>query len=360
MCCPYEEGGLGIRRIKDVSTVFVLKLIWRLFSQASSLWVTWVHHYLLRQEVFWDARDTVIGSWVWRKLLRFRPLAKGFIRMKIQYGCSVRFWTDLWHPKGRLIDLAGEIGTQKLGIGRSARICDVFVDGEWRFRICRDHFLQDLVHDIRELPLILTANVPDRVLWRDGDDTYSSRFNSKNTWSNIRKKKDQVMWSRLIWFQQGVPRFAFITWLAVRDRLSTGHRTAQWGQAQYCLYCGEPDETRDHLFFACPYTFTLWLKVAGNLFGMDPDPDWDTTITRLLTGHYDRLTFILLRLELQVTIYYFWRERNERLHNHVSKPVEHIARLVDKTVRNRIMSTCYYLRPRLQGLMQRWFGAHDT
>jgi len=302
----------------------------------------------------------VIGSWVWRKLLRFRPLAKGFIRMKIQDGCSVRFWTDLWHPKGRLIDLAGEIGTQKLGIGRSARICDVFVDGEWRFRICRDHFLQDLVHDIRELPLILTANVPNGVLWRDGDDTYSSRFNSKNTWSNIRKKKDQVMWSRLIWFQQGVPRFAFITWLAVRDRLSTGHCTAQWGHAQYCLYCGEPDETRDHLFFACPYTFTLWLKVAGNLFGMDPDPDWDTTITRLLTGHYDRLTFILLRLVLQVTVYYIWRERNERLHNHVSKPVEHIARLVDKTIRNRIMSTRYYLRPRLQGLMQRWFGAHDT
>ena len=178
----------------------------------------------------------------------FRPLAKGFIRMKIQDGCSVRFWTDLWHPKGRLIDLAGEIGTQKLGIGRSARICDVFVDGEWKFRRCRDHFLQDLVHDIRELPLILTANVPDRVLWRDGDNTYISKFNSKNTWSNIRKKKDQVMWSRLIWFQQGVPRFAFITWLAVRDMLSTGHRTAQWGQAQYFLYCGEPDETRDHLF----------------------------------------------------------------------------------------------------------------
>ena len=236
----------------------------------------------------------------------------------------------------------------------------MLVDGEWRFRRCHDHFLQDLVHDIRELPLNLTANVPDGVLWRDGDDTYSSRFNSKNTWNNIRKKKDQVMWSRLIWFQQGVPRFAFITWLAVRDRLSTGHRTAQWGQAQYCLYCGEPDETRDHLFFACPYTFTLWLKVTGNLFGMDPDPDWDTTITRLLTGHYDRLTFILLRLVLQVTVYYIWRERNERLHNHVSKPVEHIARLVDKTVRNRITSTRYYSRPRLQGLMQRWFGAHDT
>ena len=31
VCCPYAEGGLGIRRIHEVSTVFTLKLIWRLF-----------------------------------------------------------------------------------------------------------------------------------------------------------------------------------------------------------------------------------------------------------------------------------------------------------------------------------------
>ncbi|KAF2619205.1 hypothetical protein F2Q68_00041725 [Brassica cretica] len=70
-----------------------------------------------------------------------------------------------------------------------------------------------------------------------------------------------------------VPRYAFISWLAVRDRFATGHRTSKWGQPQVCLYCGEPDETCDHLFFACPYTFTLWIKVVGNLLGIDPDPD---------------------------------------------------------------------------------------
>ena len=32
VCTPYEEGGLGIRLIQEVSTVFSLKLIWRLFA----------------------------------------------------------------------------------------------------------------------------------------------------------------------------------------------------------------------------------------------------------------------------------------------------------------------------------------
>ena len=105
-----------------------------------------------------------------------------------------------------------------------------------------------------------------------------------------------------------MPRYGFISWLAIRDRLATGHRTRQWGQMQCCVYCGEPDETRDHLFFACPYTFTLWLNVVGNLFGPDRDPDWEITLQRMLGGTYERLTYILLRLVWQTTIYFIWRE----------------------------------------------------
>lgn len=178
------------------------------------------------------------------------------------------------------------------------------------------------------------------------------------TWNLVREHKAEVPWHKLVWFPQGVPRYGFITWLAVRDRLATGHRTSQWGQPQVCIYCGEPDETRDHLFFACPFTFTLWLRVVGNLLGVEPDPDWHTTLTRLLTGSYDKLTSILLRLVFQVTIYSIWRERNDRRHKGCVKSVDQVARVIDKTVRNRITSLDYRYKPRLQGLMQRWFSAH--
>ena len=161
-------------------------------------------------------------------------------------------------------------------------------------------------------------------------------------------------------FSQGIPRYAFITWLAIRDRLSTGRRTSSWGQPQCCIFCMEPDETRDHIFFACPYTFMVWLKVTGNLFGLETDPDWDITLSRLLTGSYDRVTFIFLRLVFQVSVYLIWRERNERKHNTSNKSVALLAKLIDKTVRNRITSLKYACNPRLQGLMIRWFEAHDS
>ena len=130
------------------------------------------------------------------------------------------------------------------------------------------------------------------------------------------------------------------------------------GQPQHCLYCGEPDETRDHLIFACPYTFTLWLKMVGSLFEADPDPGWNTTQSHVMTRSYDRLTFILLRLVLQVTVYYIWRERNERKHHTSSKTFDQLAKVINKTVRDQITSTKYPTNPRLHGLMNRWFAAH--
>ncbi|XP_048637583.1 uncharacterized protein LOC125609990 [Brassica napus] len=198
--------------------------------------------------------------------------------MNIKNDQTVKFWTDVWLSAGKLIDLAGEIGTQKLGIPRNARICDV-----WNLRASRDQHIQQLVEVIRQFPLSLTVNVPDGVMWRNGPDDYRDKFIASGTWQQIRQSRDEVQWSTIVWFSQRVPRFSFITWLALCDRLSTGHRMHKWGQPQVCILCGESDETRDHLYFACPYTYTLWLKVVGNLFGAEPDPDWGITISRLIT-----------------------------------------------------------------------------
>ncbi|XP_018436062.1 uncharacterized protein LOC108808405 [Raphanus sativus] len=245
--------------------------------------------------------------------------------MDIRDGCTVRFWTDLWHPRGRLIEVTGDIGTQKLGVRRNARICDVFVDGDWRFRNCRDQRIQELARDIKDFPLSLVGTEADGLSWKCGENSYIERFVAAETWHLIREHKTEVQWHKLFWFSEGVPRYSFITWLAVRDRLATGHITSQWGQPQVCIFCGEPDETRDHLFFACPFTFTLWIRVVGNLLGIDPDPDWEETISCLMTRSYDKLTFILLRLVLQVTIYFVWRERNDRRHTGRVKSVDQVA-----------------------------------
>ncbi|XP_022571410.1 uncharacterized protein LOC111213856 [Brassica napus] len=148
--------------------------------------VAW-EEYLLRGETFWDARDTGQGSLLWRKLLRLKALEKQLIRMDIRDGCM-------------------------------------------GFRNCRDIHIQEVVEDVVRFPLSLVATEDDGVSWKRGAGDYSDHFVAAETWHQLRERKTEVFWHKLVWLPQGVPRYAFITGLAVRDRLATGHRTHQWGK----------------------------------------------------------------------------------------------------------------------------------
>ncbi|CAF2054574.1 BnaC06g02560D [Brassica napus] len=74
-----------------------------------------------------------------------------------------------------------------------------------------------------------------------------------------------------------------MVWLAFKDRLFTRVRMRSWGIEQGCVYCGERNEDRDQIFFACPSTFTVWLNVAERFLGNN-------------------------------SVYVLWKERNSRRH----------------------------------------------
>lgn len=204
--------------------IFSLKLIWHLFSEAKSLWAIWVKEFLLLNESLWEVNDTCIRSWVWRKLLKLRSVAKQFIRMDVHNSQMVRFWTDPWHPLGCLIEIFGEVGTQKLDIHRSARVCEVWDGVNWYFRRCCDRQLCQMIQKIKQYQLVFDISTPDAVLWKSKDSDYREWFSAVDTWHLIRHIRPTHDWSRVIWFSQGVPQFAFIAWLAVRNKLSTGDR----------------------------------------------------------------------------------------------------------------------------------------
>ena len=195
------------------------------------------------------------------------------------------------------------------------------------------------------------------VLWKHSDDDFKPWFSSLKTWEQIREKKATVPWSRAVWFTQGVPRYTFIVWLAVKNRLSTGDRMRAWGIQQSCVLCGERDETRDHVFFACPYSYTAWDKLASRLSGNRTDPDWTSSLQLVNANNLQILDQILLKMVFQTSIYHIWQERNQRIHRTVFRSVDQLIRTVDKAIRNRITSLCYKSGHELAGLMQRWFMA---
>ena len=85
--------------------------------------------------------------------------------------------------------------------------------------------MRELINMIENHQMAVNHHSPDVVMWRMNETEYCRQFFTAETWQRIRVHGGLKEWSKVVWFQLGVPRFAFITWLAIRNRLSTGKRT---------------------------------------------------------------------------------------------------------------------------------------
>lgn len=136
--------------------------------------------------------------------------------------------------------------------------------------------------------------------------------------------------------------------------MSTGDRIKQWRMVQGCELCGERDETRDHLFFACPYSYTVWKGFASRLLGHGINPDWQWTINRLQHMGGKEIDTVLAKMLLQTSIYYVWKERNARRYHQAWTNTYQMRRLIDKVVGNK-NCIAYKWDHKCGGLLQRWF-----
>lgn len=107
------------------------------------------------------------------------------------------------------------------------------------------------------------------------------------------------------------------------------------------MFCGEREERRDHLFFACPITFTIWTTLTLRLLGTLASPDWNATTRSLLRQNRNKLDSVLLQMVFQTSIYFIWRERNTRKHQGVWGTTDGMIRRIKKAIRNRISSLKY-------------------
>lgn len=118
VCTSKEEGGLGLQSLKEVNKVNGLKLIWRMLSR-DSLWGQWIKMNLIKKKSFWElSAKSQQGSWIWKKILKLRSIAKIFHKKAIGNGKNISFWFENWSDKGVLADLLGERGITDLGMNQ--------------------------------------------------------------------------------------------------------------------------------------------------------------------------------------------------------------------------------------------------
>lgn len=143
------------------------------------------------------------------------------------------------------------------------------------------------------------------------------------------------------------------------DRLSTGVRMRMWNVEHSCVFCGEKDETRDHLYLACLYTYTVWMRIVGRVLGNGTTSDWSDTMTCLQSNTFSGMDYVLIRLAFQVTVYLIWRERNARRNRTSWMGTEQMSGMIDRTICYRILALKYGAAHKFVGLLQRWLEIYD-
>lgn len=74
ICMPRREGGLGLFGIKARNQSFLVKHIWDIHRGADSLWINWIHHFILPSLSIWDAQAAKSSSPLWKSLVSLKNI----------------------------------------------------------------------------------------------------------------------------------------------------------------------------------------------------------------------------------------------------------------------------------------------
>ena len=255
VCLPKEEGGLGLRRVKDSNDANVMKHICNLFYRKDSLWMAWVRRLYLRQGSLWCAKVPSNCSWNWRKILQLRDRIRPYIKHKVGNGTGTFLCHDFWNPVGPLLPYHGERVIYDSAIHSNAHVVEVISDGRWNWPIANSADLIAIKNSCVHYHLdVSTEDITSWTLDPYGEFTVSS------AWNHFRPKMPVVNWHHTIWFPQAIRRHTFIVWLSIQDRLATQDKLLKWGLTNFVSYvfCKASFEDRNHLFFGCQF-----LRVFG-------------------------------------------------------------------------------------------------
>ncbi|XP_018513795.1 uncharacterized protein LOC108871601 [Brassica rapa] len=224
---------------------------------------------------------------------------------EIGNGRHTSFWYDNWSNLGVMSDLLGPRGVIDLGIRREATVEEVLLN-ERRRRRHRSAILIEIEKELEQIKEKQRYEVKDIDLWKR-ESGFKPNFSTHETWKLTRASGIQCDWGRCTWFSQATPKFAFLTWLAMRDRLATMDR--------------------------------LWEHLMRGILRSTYSVKWDELIRLLTDSGMDKKKRFCFRYTFQVTLYSLWRERNRRRHGEQAMPARVLSKLTDKAVRNKLSLT---------------------
>ncbi|XP_043721013.1 uncharacterized protein LOC122668526 [Telopea speciosissima] len=221
---------------------------------------------------------------------------------------------------------------------KCACVKEIVRDGDWYLDPSTSF---DLIDIWRALPTIekFHDEVPDLTVWTGNS---SSNFTSKSAWNAIRTRIARADWSEAVWFERGINSHCFIAWRCLSDALPTRdnliHRHIP--APHHCEFCSAIIESRNHLFFGCPFSTDIWKIIYELCFhdGTMPSNVIDAAISVIYAAGRVGKLGLATKLAFCATIKHIWSERNFRIFRNKIRPKDQIIGAIKGDVIGRLSS----------------------
>nr|GEV66261.1 hypothetical protein [Tanacetum cinerariifolium] len=314
ICKPKSQGGLGFKPLGPWNEVLIMKNLWNIVSEKNSLWVKWVNVIKLKGRSIWEIHAESNDSWMWKNLLSLREKCRGNIY--------------------KVIRNARDIYDERLG--DELKIADLIEGNKWKWPDGWEV----------KFPILKTLQVPmtdnerdDDIKWKDNRGNLVN-FSVKAVWEKIREDSPCVKWSKVIWFSQCYPIYAFILWMAVKGRLQTQDRVAVWNlnNNMKCPLCNKTNDSHTHLFFECGYSDMIWKALSGKMKVDNMPSSWSAIIDHYANSPCNNSIWsVVRRIVLATAVYFVCKERNNRLFTGDSNKAEVVLKMIIESIRNQMI-----------------------
>ncbi|KAM3232817.1 hypothetical protein P3L10_018176 [Capsicum annuum] len=174
-------------------------------------------------------------------------------------------------------------------------------------------------------------------------------FSIKKIYQQLRGQFSKVDRRKLYCNNQGHPKWRFIMFIALNQRLYTKDQLDKWSihTSLTCALCDEEMEDHQHLFFKCLTSGDIWQRILNWQGVTRGSMRWREEVQWAnLHAKGILAKTAVFRMSLTATVYHIWMERNHRILQQRKQQREAISRQIIQDLHCRAS-----MFPRLAGYM---------
>ena len=268
VCQSKEKGGLGIRNLTNFNRALLGKWCWRFSTEDNSMWrsVIILKYGLEDGGCFPHIPKGCHGVGLWKEICEEALFLRNHCSVKIGDGSKARFWEDWWCGEAPLCSSFPSL--YRLANSKGAKVAEFWVasgSGEgWNFSFGR-HFQGWELEEVQGFlatvnPQSINPNLTDRLWWKKEKN---GSFSVKTCFELLEGGSQQSVPIKMLWNPTVPTKVGFFAWEVWWGKILTMDQLKNRGfsLASRCVFCGNDEESLEHLFIHCPKVWCMWTAI---------------------------------------------------------------------------------------------------